>query len=188
MALRLAGLVLVAALLVIFAVLDTASSATCGAPDADREAGQLGRAEDGYDALLKEDPGADCAVRGLRATQCGMARRYFNAELFEEAEKRFREVVKAHPRADCANTGLADVGSELCRRAKELLDKKLLTEAEKAYTALLAFEPRPSCIPCDLKKLKDAKKDEEKKEEPPKPPAPPPPACCCCGPTCQVDP
>ena len=181
MALRLAGLVALAVLVAAWALLDTASSATCGGPDHDREAGRLATAEEGYNAVLKRDPGADCAVKGRRATRCRMAARQFNAERFKEAETSYRALLKLHPRASCAVDGVNAIGRERCREAADLEAEKLYEEAQKAYTALLSFEPRPHCVPTKVEQPDDEKEKEKKT------PAPQPCCSCCCS-TCVKNP
>ena len=184
MALRLAGLVLLAALLAAWAVLDTTSSATCGGPDHDREAGRLATAEEGYDAVLDRDPGADCAVEGKRATRCEIADQQSDARRFTEAETSYRGVLKLDPQAKCAAVGVKKIGKKRCRQANALVTAELDEDAQKAYAALLTFEPRPDCVPKKVEKPDDGEKKKKKKKK-----TPPPRSCCsCCCATCVIDP
>jgi tetratricopeptide (TPR) repeat protein len=177
MALRLAGLVLLAALLAAWALLDTASSVSCGGPDHDWAAGRLSIADQGYDAVLKRDPGAACAVKGRRVTRCELALDRFDAGRFTEAETNYRALLKLDPPAKCAAAGVETIADQRCTEADALVTAQLYEEAQKAYTALLTFEPRPYCVP---KKVE--KPDGEKKTPPPQP------CCSCCCSTCVIDP
>jgi tetratricopeptide (TPR) repeat protein len=179
---RLAVITLIGGILIAVAVLDTVAPApaSCGQADEHLGARELKLAEEAYSAALKDDSEADCAIAGLRKTQCRRARRALeSANLPGEAEKKYLAVLKEHPRSSCAAKGLSEIADRRCDQAKELLEKPALhDEAIKAYTALLAVEPRPDCVPGDLKAAVALKKQAEKGQT-----GDPPPqvsACCCC--------
>jgi hypothetical protein len=75
------------------------------------------------------------------AAACGDAQRLVDNDRLAEARTAFVKLLDDDATHDCATTGLTDVASEQCARAKTLAELGRKEESDKQYTAIATSEP-----------------------------------------------
>ena len=81
----------------------------------------------------------------------------------DDADKRYREILKDEPASRCARKGVRATERLLCREARELLDGGALEHAQKAYEARLAADPTSFCAVRGLRLTAERKRAEAAK-------------------------
>jgi hypothetical protein len=115
--------IVVATMLVGFALFRTQSSASCESASRLLQAGRLQEAEKDFLSLVRSQPEMPCTSKGLTLVlqaQCQAGRQMLQLGALDAAARDFQAVVDTAPGAHCGIDGLASVSSEECERLAAL--------------------------------------------------------------------
>jgi hypothetical protein len=149
------------------------ATVSCGDPDALADAGLYNKALEGYEAILENDAGADCAAEGLLAVaqdRCAQADQIRKSGALPEATKAYTAVLSSQPSEDdkpkestgdpldCALDGLAEI-----RKANDKNgDKK---KPAKTSSCTCVTRCMPACVGIERQ---EAERQEPELQEPEK--------------------
>ncbi len=106
------------------------------------------RAKADFEAHLKEDPDASCAVAGLARLvdrECAAAKRLAGQRLFSRAEKVFNAQLDHDPAYACARDGLRAVARKRCEFAGDYVEAGRGADALAMLTSESLPDARATC-------------------------------------------